>query len=444
MKYIKKTQLGFSLIEMSLVVSLLSVVIAYMLTTRNEEVKLQARQSKADKTIEEINTIGKAAGEYFLNHKQTWPAQFLTSTGSTPSFGADGERFQFGGSDLDMFCYDHFPSNPNFYNTDAIGELIKPVDKEYRILPTIPTASEPSYISGIDRTSPYGSTYTTYCDDTNFYISTWVNDRSVSSPASVNTVNELQAQYIAHQGPAQSMTCEDLAADTTLALHDLTKRHLCGGGTRSWAAHQARYLDQFKQMVVTVFNRPEGWFSLSQFLRKSGDSMGGDIRLLKAGETLDGITGAAAGAGILYDHDNNPLTAEVPHPGGSDIILHNGERLQEKLLNRSVILLKTTYIATTTPRTLRHDKKLIDKPICTGSAIPTLDVIPISPVVYQDTEVKILESEPALHVSPKQTSIAPVAPAVIGKWELESHFTNSLGDERPGSSVYLIFTSCSN
>ena len=435
MKYIKKTQLGFSLIEMSLVVTVLSVVIAYMLTTKNEEIKLQARQFKADKTIEEINTIGKAAGEYFLNHKQIWPAQLLISNGTSSASGVDGAQI-IGSSKI--FCKKNGVLSDR-YNVSAIDELIKPVKKLLPPVPTDPLIPDPDapYISVIDETSPYKGTYKTYCDDTNFFISTWVNDRNIAdlstgSDVASNLINDLQAQYVAHQGPAQSETCTDFNAPTS-AFPAAAKTYLC--------PPLATAPNKNKQTVVTTFNRPEGWFSLSQFLKKGGDSMGGDIRLLKAGETLDGITGAVAG--IFYDHDNDSTTPDVAHPGGSDIILHNGERLQEKLLNRSVILLETTYVAATatTPQTLRHDKKLIDKPICTGSVVPILDVIPISPVVYQDTLIKILESEPALHVSPKQTSVTR---AGIDEWKLKSHFTNSLGDERPGSSVYLIFTSCSN
>lgn len=165
------------------------------------------------------------------------------------------------------------------------------------------------------------------------------------------------------------------------------------------------------------------------------------------------VTGLAIGT--TYDHDNDPDTAPIAHPGGSDIILANNERLQEKLAQRFYFTLKTYYDLAT--EKLTRNSALIHKPSCRNMERgdfkygPTVFITPVNKQTFSfdnsylpGTSLSTLLELPSIYneIVPKSEmkTILGVSSSV---WVVDSDFriANST-NQMPGIAKYLAIVGC--
>lgn len=130
---IKPKQQGFTLIELALVLIIMAVIASWTTKAYLFQKTFERAETKADKTIDEINQINHAMGAYRLDNG-TWADVAHDCAGAI-------------GLLTNPPPIPPTPANPN---------------------PTNPTA----YLRYIDSISPYGvsAMYLTSCDDNNFYV----------------------------------------------------------------------------------------------------------------------------------------------------------------------------------------------------------------------------------------------------------------------------------
>ena len=295
MNNLSNKQKGFSLIELSMVLVIASVVVVLFLQARNEDAKRTVDEKIALKTIEEIRRIGVAAGNYFIEHSDTWPNE----TASNANIPANG-------------C------------ATAIGELIKPKNTNAQV--TNGLKKPMGYLTFIDGTSPYGTQYVTRCNRGNFYIETWVNNGSTQDTGA-KKMNAYQAAYIANMSAAESEVCSNtkIGGDPGECRDFINGSALVNTGlpkstSTTSGAGIAVALDE---RVLTTFPRPEGWFASEQFLKLTGGKLTGNVDMtsnadfnLDSGSTMNLKSGA-----------NIKLNT------GSEIFLPNGHALSQALLD---------------------------------------------------------------------------------------------------------------
>lgn len=115
-----KKQLGFTMIELLVVLSIMAIATSYLLSNRLQNTMIEQRDKIRTKTINEIKYISDAASGYIVDFKK-WPDEL-------------------------NLC------------TDAINVL------------TTKVGPSPSYLHYIENISPYNTEYKTSCDTNNFNI----------------------------------------------------------------------------------------------------------------------------------------------------------------------------------------------------------------------------------------------------------------------------------
>ena len=260
-------QKGFSLIEAALVLVLMSIIATVFLQRKNDETKLALDEKIAQKTIEEIRNIGIAAGHYFLENNYVWPN----------TSGADGDN----NGTPDRGCSEAIQELKNRTNPDTTA--------------TASVVRQKSYLSFIKENSPYGSKYITSCSGGNFYIETWINNSNKLNKVNKRT-NIYQAKYVSNQSIIPTATCDTISQGSNPG--DCKNR----SGTNKY----------YDERILSVFQRPEGWFAFGQFLKTTGGTVTGNIEFKN---------------GAYIDLNNNSL---LNLKNGSKINLEDGSVIQAK------------------------------------------------------------------------------------------------------------------